>query len=809
MLETDATPEILGVLRVVPAAPPPRRAPSPAPLALLSGHVYPVSDAAVSLGRDLHNNAVLLDPAVSRYQALLERGAAEWTIANLSAQQPIGIDSLPLAPGQAAALAPGATLQLGATYLEWLTPRAPSQLDDTPGDRASEAPARQAAPPHMLTPGVTLQFAVRARIGRRAWWGLALAGLMLLLVGGDLTFVTVLLIGQQALGASGWGRIAAAVALPLVPTIAVALLVMLIDRYEREPFSLLLLAFLWGALIAIPIALFAERAVAAALSAPGAGNTLMQSITAGLLEEGVKGAGLILLLLIFRDQFDNVTDGIIYGLVIGAGFALVENYAYLALGPTSAFPGLILDRILLSWLGHSTFSALFGAGLGFWRERHARRGVWPTALIGFGVAAILHACFNAILLAGSSTATSTAQSPLSTLPILLGAYLPLFAAQVVLFRVLVAAQAREAEIRAHLPCRRGARRQGDARGVCDSAGCHDPPRGRASPAHGHRAARISSRSRAAPDHHRPRHPQLARRGWRSPQARRAPAGGRLPRAHRRIPQFAAPPSANDPLGNAPPTPQCSATCTTIVRVTCLHLPSRCLLNSVTLIVECCIVQCALNAHFATPCSVSAGEHFMTARPADVLRMVQEKGIRMVDFKFTDVPGTWQHFSVPARVLDETLFAEGIGFDGSSIRGFQDINESDMLLVPDPGTAVLDPFTAEPTLSLICDVTQPGARREAYSRDPRYIARKAEAYLRRLGHRRHRLLRSRGRVLRLRRRQIPLVAERAMGRGGQRRGPLELRSERQPPTSATACARRRATSRSRRTIRCKTCAPRWC
>jgi glutamine synthetase len=123
---------------------------------------------------------------------------------------------------------------------------------------------------------------------------------------------------------------------------------------------------------------------------------------------------------------------------------------------------------------------------------------------------------------------------------------------------------------------------------------------------------------------------------------------------------------------------------------------------------------------------------MPAKPADVVRMIREQGIRMVDFKFTDVPGTWQHFSVPARVLDETLFAEGIGFDGSSIRGFQDINESDMLLVPDPDTAVLDPFTAEPTLSLICDVTQPGARREAYSRDPRYIARKAEAYLAQTG-----------------------------------------------------------------------------
>jgi glutamine synthetase len=119
---------------------------------------------------------------------------------------------------------------------------------------------------------------------------------------------------------------------------------------------------------------------------------------------------------------------------------------------------------------------------------------------------------------------------------------------------------------------------------------------------------------------------------------------------------------------------------------------------------------------------------MTAKPADVVRMVREQGIRMVDFKFTDVPGTWQHFSVPARVLDETLFAEGIGFDGSSVRGFQDINESDMLLLPDPDTAILDPFTAEPTLSLVCDVTQPGARREAYSRDPRYIARKAEAHL---------------------------------------------------------------------------------
>jgi RsiW-degrading membrane proteinase PrsW (M82 family) len=454
-LDTRAASEILGVLRVMPPAPTPRGAPSPAPLGLLSGHIYPIAADAVTLGRDLGNNAVLLDPAVSRFQALIERGPAGWTIANLSGQQPIGLDAAALAPGQSAALHPGATLQLGATRLEWLTPRQPigheDAPDDGPDDAQSETPPRRAAAPRMLAPGVTLQFAIRAPGGRGIWWALALAGLALLLVGGILTLATALLIGRQALGSSGVGRVVAAIALPFVPALAIALLVTLIDRYEREPLSLLLLAFLWGALIAIPIALFAERAVEAALSAPGVGSVLTQALSAGLLEEGVKGAGLLLLLLALRDQFDNVTDGIVYGLIIGAGFALVENFAYLALSPASAFPGLILDRILLSWLGHSTFSALFGAVLGYWRERHARRGIVRAVLLAFAAAALLHACFDAIVLAGADAAHSAAPSPLATLLILLGAYLPLFAAQALLFRLLLAALAREAEIvRAYL-----------------------------------------------------------------------------------------------------------------------------------------------------------------------------------------------------------------------------------------------------------------------------------------------------------------------------------------------------------------------
>ena len=112
---------------------------------------------------------------------------------------------------------------------------------------------------------------------------------------------------------------------------------------------------------------------------------------------------------------------------------------------------------------------------------------------------------------------------------------------------------------------------------------------------------------------------------------------------------------------------------------------------------------------------------------DVLAMAEKLGVRMVDLKFTDVPGTWQHMTLSLKALDEDAFSDGLGFDGSSIRGFQQIAESDMLLMPDPATAKLDPFYSERTLSVICNVIDP-ITREAYSRDPRYVAQKAERHL---------------------------------------------------------------------------------
>src|SRR6516164_2660809 len=120
-----------------------------------------------------------------------------------------------------------------------------------------------------------------------------------------------------------------------------------------------------------------------------------------------------------------------------------------------------------------------------------------------------------------------------------------------------------------------------------------------------------------------------------------------------------------------------------------------------------------------------------ATSQDVLKTIKDKNVEMVDVRFTDLPGVWQHFSVPPSAIDGDVLVEGIGFDGSSIRGFQEIQESDMLVVPDPATAFLDPFSLTTTLVLICNVKDP-ITGQNYSRDARHIAQKAELHLKTTG-----------------------------------------------------------------------------
>lgn len=118
------------------------------------------------------------------------------------------------------------------------------------------------------------------------------------------------------------------------------------------------------------------------------------------------------------------------------------------------------------------------------------------------------------------------------------------------------------------------------------------------------------------------------------------------------------------------------------------------------------------------------------KPGDVLKLAKEQGAKMIDCKFIDFPGSWQHITYPVARLEDGL-EEGFGFDGSSIRGWAAINNSDMLMLPDPATAVMDPFLNTPTLSLTCDIVDP-ITHETYPRDPRGVAKKAEAYLKSTG-----------------------------------------------------------------------------
>jgi glutamine synthetase len=116
---------------------------------------------------------------------------------------------------------------------------------------------------------------------------------------------------------------------------------------------------------------------------------------------------------------------------------------------------------------------------------------------------------------------------------------------------------------------------------------------------------------------------------------------------------------------------------------------------------------------------------------EVLAFAKEHGVKLVDYKFTDICSTWQHFTTTIDELNAEVFEEGLGFDGSSIRGWKAIDSSDMLVMPDPKTAMIDPFNIEPTLSLVCTIVDPISK-ESYNRDPRTVAIKAEAYLKKTG-----------------------------------------------------------------------------
>ena len=183
-------------------------------------------------------------------------------------------------------------------------------------------------------------------------------------------------------------------------------------------------------------------------------------------------------------------------------------------------------------------------------------------------------------------------------------------------------------------------------------------------------------------------------------------------------------------------------------------------------------------------------------PSEVVKFAKENDVQFVDYKFLDFVGIWQHFTTPISEFGEETFEEGIGFDGSSIRGWQPIHNSDMLIMPDPATAKIDPFPEITTLSLICNIIDP-ITREGYTRDPRFIAQKAEAYLKASGIADTAYFGPRAGMLHLRRRALRIQRQRILLCYRLRRRNLEYRPRRISQPSVTSRVTRKAISPARR------------
>jgi RsiW-degrading membrane proteinase PrsW (M82 family) len=308
----------------------------------------------------------------------------------------------------------------------------------------------------VLGASVTMHFVLPQRMGIRTRWLIAGIGIAILVISAMITIVLNSIVGLAALSQNGAASIIAALTIPIIPVVGIFLLVHFMDRYEREPWFLLLAAFLWGAIIAIPPALFIERNVDNILQNLLDPNTThevlriaLQGLNAGVTEETIKGLGLLLFFFVLRDEFDDVVDGIVYGALIGAGFAMVENFRYFALDSKNFLVFLIVGRIILGWLGHSTFIAWLGAALGYVRYTRVRWKQIVLPLLGFLIAVGLHSFFDFVDFQASAAIRSSGGNPAVinfALIAIIGNYLPPFLAQIGLLYILIKALAHETAI---------------------------------------------------------------------------------------------------------------------------------------------------------------------------------------------------------------------------------------------------------------------------------------------------------------------------------------------------------------------------
>jgi RsiW-degrading membrane proteinase PrsW (M82 family) len=456
------------------------------------GLVHPLTRRETVIGRSLDSDVVLLDPTVSREHARLVYSDRGWCVQNLTAQNAVRVNGEQVAGGTSITLHPQDVLVLGSTMLQLIAPRDPQDLQQTlqlpqvvPHHQSpvlsSSSFSTRHTPSHLsalqpevplvasdeiatwdeedeenvLGAGVTMQFAIPQRLGRRTRWFMAGVGITILVVSTILTLVFNSIVGISAFVQNGFSSVFAALTIPLLPAIGITFLVNFIDRYEREPWFLRLSAFLWGAIIAIPPTILIETSIAQLMQNALSQDanillrSLLQGVSVGITEETVKGLGLLLLFLVLRDEFDNVTDGIVYGALIGAGFAMVENFIYFAYNAKDFLLFLFVGRIVLGWLCHSTYTVCLGAALGYVRHTRVRWKQIAIPLVGFLIAVGLHSLFDFVDLYANAAvlaAPHNARVTLFSLIAIVADYIPPFLAQMALLYILIKSLAHESAI---------------------------------------------------------------------------------------------------------------------------------------------------------------------------------------------------------------------------------------------------------------------------------------------------------------------------------------------------------------------------
>jgi len=321
-------------------------------------------------------------------------------------------------------------------------------------ERQMQAQQWQKEEEQLFRSGSTTQFAFSVHSKLRTYWLIGGVGVTILLLSALVVLILNNVLGISTLVQDNPLNTLAIVTIPIIPALGIGLLVNFMDRFEREPWFLRLAAFLWGAIIAIPPTFSIEQYVDGLrpIILGSHPNDFMHSIfdglNAGVTEETVKGLGLLLLFIVLRHEFDNVTDGIVYGALIGAGFAMVENFSYFSSRPKSLLV-LLIGRIVLGWLSHSTFTACFGAALGYIRHTRVRWQHIVIPLIGYIIAVGLHSAFdfvNFFVRALVSNYPTSANILTIALITSVGNYLPQFIAQMVILYCLVKSLSHEASI---------------------------------------------------------------------------------------------------------------------------------------------------------------------------------------------------------------------------------------------------------------------------------------------------------------------------------------------------------------------------